>query len=173
MSSNSRVSYVKHDYPLFTDKETDFHRDSLKTHFLLLQKKFADKKIKKSSPKIEIIIILYPYVTICTILIISCPYFFQCLFAHIFWKTKLGSFSSNLFYLSSENAEGRFSDMDFLELETKSSPGQSKSMQASNHSWCEEMYAEKGSGSSLIVQFLWVLCKTLGLQLTRNLCLVC
>lgn len=59
--------------------------------------------------------------------------------------------------------------MDFLELETKSSPGQSKSMQPSNHSWCEETCAEKGWGGSLIVQFLWVLCKSLALKLTKPL----
>lgn len=64
-----------------------------------------------------------------------------------FEKPKSGSFGSSPLNVSSENVEGQCSDVGFLELETQSSPGQSKSMQPSNHSWCEEMCGERGGGS--------------------------
>lgn len=66
--------------------------------------------------------------------------------AFILKKLELNSFGSSLLTGSTVKAERQFSDMDFLEPETKSSPGQSKSMQPSNHSWCEEKCGKKGEG---------------------------
>lgn len=49
-------------------------------------------------------------------------FFFFDVRLHIYFeKPKLGSLGSNLLNVFSENAEGRFSDMVFLEAETKSS----------------------------------------------------
>lgn len=73
----------------------------------------------------------------------SIVYVYLCVY---FEKLELDSFGSSLLTGSPGKAERQFSDMDFLEPDTKSSPGQSKSMQPSNHSWCEEQYGEKGEG---------------------------
>lgn len=89
--------------------------------------------------------------TVYNILIISYSHLFSPLsdiYLHIhFENPKSDAFSGDHFNFSSENAEGRFSDMGFLKLETKPSPGQSTSMQPSNHSWCEEIVCWKREGS--------------------------
>lgn len=49
ISSNSHELYMRQNYSLFTDKETDLHRDSLKKKKLFYnhKKKLIGKKIKK------------------------------------------------------------------------------------------------------------------------------